>query len=437
MTSRVVRIALLLGALAALGAGGFVVFNAERALAEEGGAKTMYDAQARAVATDLMQLRTAQQGYVAQGQGTDFWMQRAAEHLSRLDRGMASMAADARAEGTRTAVQAAKAAFEEFRKLDQRARQYVTDGQALMASDVIFNESLAAGTNLGERVETARVSEQAAHDSAISALRWRQLYAAAGVAAFLMIAVLLLAPMPEREVDVISALKALTDSGPKMKIEPSQPGSPQAAASVQIPASMASARVVERQVERPATERSPELFTPPQVPISVGGPLPSSSPPPIDLTKAARICADLARVLDAGDIPALLTRAADVLKAPGMIVWVADQSGQTLYPLLTHGYPAATLMKMGSLSTEADNATAAAWRTGELRAVPATSEAPGALVAPIVTSDGCVGVLAAEVKDGRELRGEVRALATIFAAQLATLVTPVAAAGGHSLVAEA
>jgi hypothetical protein len=215
--------------------------------------------------------------------------------------------------------------------------------------------------------------------------------------------------MPEREVDVISALKALTDSGPKLKIEPSQPGSPQAAASVQIPASMASARVVERQVERPAIERSPELFTPPQVPISVGGPLPSSSPPPIDLTKAARICADLARVLDAGDIPALLTRAADVLKAPGMIVWVADQSGQTLYPLLTHGYPAATLMKMGSLSTEADNATAAAWRTGELRAVPATSEAPGALVAPIVTSDGCVGVLAAEVKDGRELRGEVRA----------------------------
>ena len=55
--------------------------------ASEDGARTMYDAQARAVATDLMQLRTAQQGYVAQGQGTDFWMQRAAEHLSRVDRG--------------------------------------------------------------------------------------------------------------------------------------------------------------------------------------------------------------------------------------------------------------------------------------------------------------------------------------------------------------
>ena len=108
MTSRVVRIALLLAALGALVAGGFVVFNAQRALGGEEGARTMFDAQARAVATDLMQLRTAQQGYVAQGQGTDFWMQRAAEHLARVDKGMASMAADAKAEGTRTAVQAAR-----------------------------------------------------------------------------------------------------------------------------------------------------------------------------------------------------------------------------------------------------------------------------------------------------------------------------------------
>jgi hypothetical protein len=432
MTSRVVRIALLLGALAALTAGGFVVFNAERALAEDDGAKAMFDAQARAVTTDLTQLRTAQQGYVAQGQGTDFWMQRAAEHLSRLDRGIASMAADAKAEGTRTAMQAAKAALEDFRKLDQRARQYVADSQALMASDVIFNESLAAGAALGERVEAARVSEQAAHDNAISALRWRQLYASAGAAAILMIAVLLLAPIPEREVDVISALKALTETGPKLKMEPTSSPSAQPAASASISAPTSSARVVERPVER-----TPELFTPPQVPISVSSSLPSSSPPPIDLTKAAKICADLARVLDAGDLPALLTRAADVLKAPGLIVWVADQNGQVLYPLLTHGYAAATLIKMGSLPTDADNATAAAWRTGELRAVPATSEAPGALVAPIVTSDGCVGVLAAEVKDGRELRGEVRALATIFAAQLATIVTPLPAASAQSVVAEA
>jgi hypothetical protein len=429
MTSRVVRIALLLAALGALGAGGFVIFNAERALGAEDGARMMYDAQARAVFADLVQLRSAQQGYVAQGQGADFWMERAGEHLARVDRGLAAMANDAKADATRTALQGAVTALAEFKKLDQRARQYVTGGQALMASDVVFNESLASGNTIAERVEGARAGEQAAHDSTIMALRWQQLYAGAGAAAVLMLAVLLLAPMPEREVDVLTALRALTEpGGPKVKAE----GAAQPAAGTVI-APLASARVVERPAERLQEPVPP----PPQVPISVGASMPSSSPPPIDLTKAARVCADLARVLDAGDLPSLLMRAADVLKAPGLIVWVADQSGQVLYPLLTHGYPASTLVRMGSLSTAADNATAAAWRTGELRAVPATSDAPGALVAPIVTADGCVGVLAAEVKDGRELRGEVRALATIFAAQLATLVTALPASGAHPMVAEA
>jgi GAF domain-containing protein len=53
---------------------------------------------------------------------------------------------------------------------------------------------------------------------------------------------------------------------------------------------------------------------------------------------------------------------------------------------------------------------------------------PGALVSPIVTAEGCVGVLAAEISGGRESREDVRALATIFAAQLATVVSPVVAA---------
>jgi hypothetical protein len=37
-----------------------------------------------------------------------------------------------------------------------------------------------------------------------------------------------------------------------------------------------------------------------------------------------------------------------------------------------------------------------------------------------------VGVLAAEIADGREMDDDVRALSTIFSALLATVVTPVA-----------
>lgn len=139
----------------------------------------------------------------------------------------------------------------------------------------------------------------------------------------------------------------------------------------------------------------------------------------------------MARVLDASDLPGLMLRLAGVLGSPGLIVWVADRSGQVLMPLLTHGYPASAVARIGSLSTSAENATAQAWRTGDVQVVP------GALVAPIVTSEGCVGALAAEVPDGSETRTEVRALATIFAAQLATFVTALPSVGGESIVAEA
>ena len=39
------------------------------------------------------------------------------------------------------------------------------------------------------------------HDAAIDALRWREIYAAGGAALMLTLAVLLLAPAPEREAD--------------------------------------------------------------------------------------------------------------------------------------------------------------------------------------------------------------------------------------------
>ena len=48
--------------------------------------------------------------------------------------------------------------------------------------------------------------------------------------------------------------------------------------------------------------------------------------------------------------------------------------------------------------------------------------ASGAVVVPLLTPTGCGGVLAVELRRGGERRESVRALATIFAAQLATFV---------------
>jgi GAF domain-containing protein len=54
--------------------------------------------------------------------------------------------------------------------------------------------------------------------------------------------------------------------------------------------------------------------------------------------------------------------------------------------------------------------------------VNGTDAESGAVVVPMMTAAGCVGVLAAELEHGRERQGSVRALLTIFAAQLARLV---------------
>jgi hypothetical protein len=74
---------------------------------------------------------------------------------------------------------------------------------------------------------------------------------------------------------------------------------------------------------------------------------------------------------------------------------------------------------MPAVQLSADNAAAAAYRTGRLQVVPARPGAPtGAVVAPLLSQDGCIGALTAETIGGAESLAPVHSLATIFAAQL-------------------
>lgn len=412
--SRTLRILLLMAAFGAALAGSFVVYKAERARSEAEQAAAVFDAQTRAVLDEMGRLRGAQQAYVAQGQGAPYWMREAETALASVDRGVAELAQVASSDATRSAVQAAGASLEQFRTLDTRARRFVDNGQPLVASDVIFTDSLAAVTAASTHLKAAADSERAERRAEAGAMATRALYAAAGAGAVLLLAVMLLVPVPEPEVDVLTAMRALTETG---QVKP-----PTAAA--QPPAQ------APRPKHEPVGDAESSARLVARTPIEPPAPPPAPEPPrpSISLNEASRVCAELARVTSAGDIPGLLARAAAVIGARGVIVWVADEQGVVLYPLFTHGYPHAVLARLGTLSAEANNATAAAWRAGDLTVVESTSDAPGAIVAPIVTSQGCVGVLAAELASGGENRDEVRAMAVIFAAQLATVVTPVTAA---------
>jgi len=141
-----------------------------------------------------------------------------------------------------------------------------------------------------------------------------------------------------------------------------------------------------------------------------------------DLVAAAQLCTDLGRAENTSEMTSRLSQAARILDAIGLIVWVSDTHGAELRPALAHGYSDKLLGQLPPVKRDADNATAAAFRSGQMCVVDGTDGASGALAVPLMAPGGCVGVLAIEVQNRSEQIGSVRALVTIFAAQLASWI---------------
>jgi len=160
-------------------------------------------------------------------------------------------------------------------------------------------------------------------------------------------------------------------------------------------------------------------------------PNPGSLTATVDLAAAADVCAALARATDAASLHAALTRAAAVLDARGIIVWMG--AGEELFPAVAVGYDERVVERLGAIPRNAANATADTWRTAQLRTVAGDVVAHGAIAAPVHGVSGCIGVFAAEVRHGREADPATQAVAAIVAAQLAGLVPawPSASAGVH------
>jgi hypothetical protein len=120
----------------------------------------------------------------------------------------------------------------------------------------------------------------------------------------------------------------------------------------------------------------------------------------VDLAAAARLCSDLARVKDASQLPELLGRAAELLDASGIVLWILGPEGTVLRPAASVGYSDHTLAKMKALSGRSDNAVSVAFRLGRMEVVSGTKERNGAVVVPVVTVNGCAGAMAAEIRHG-------------------------------------
>lgn len=384
MKSRVVRTLLFLLVVLAFTGAAYNIFVVEQRGEAARAAARAFDDEARLAERTVAELKAAQFACVATGQGDAFWIDRAtalagglSSRIKRLQQ--AAVSPEAAAE-----MRAAADGLATARQIEDSIRGYVRNEQRLLASDLIFGDLRQANEQVAGRIAAALALERAAADRELDVVRRTRLATAAGAGIFALLVLLLLLPR-------VAAPQA------------------QAPAEVAV-ADKSHATLSIRDAAAPAAHDQ-----------NAGQPAAGWS---IDLGQAARLCTDFARLRESSELPALLERAARLMNAGGIIVWIDDPAGKDLRPAVAHGYSTQALARIRGISRDADNATACAYRERALQVVAGVAGASGAIAVPLVTPDGCAGVMAAELPAGGERRADVQAVAAILAAQLATLVAP-------------
>lgn len=387
MTRLSVRLTLFLACVAAIGYAAFLTWSSEQHVRLTGHASRRFDAGARATSVGIAELRAAQQAYVAVGQGEDFWFARVSAIVKDLNDSLATLKSHATAPEAVTAVDDAVGALQDFEQMDRRARDYARSRQLTLASDLVFTDGFDLTKKAGDAVERAFTAELASRDGVLGELRRKEalaLAAAAGVATF---GLLLLLPTGRK--------RHHTEPADVSIATPVLGVSPQTLADLQ---------------DVGVAANPPAPVTPARSSVDLGG--------------MAALCVDLARIQDTRALPGLLERAAGVLQASGIVLWIADPDGRELSPIVVHGYTPQLASRFGTIGRDAENVTASAYRTGLLQTMKGDAISSGAVAAPLVTSAGCVGVIAAEMTNGGEQQDALLAAAAILASQLATLVGP-------------
>jgi hypothetical protein len=426
MQSLTMRVTLLGLFVAAAGLATYFSWTGMMRAREDVRALSAFDRLAIGAERDVLELRAAQQGYVAAGQGDQFWASKVDAVVSRLRETLTPLRAQATAAQAQSALDNASSALQDFEQMDRRARDYAHTGQRLLASDLIFSNGFELTGAAATAVEEARSAERHLRESSTAALELRGLAAAGGTVAFGFLVIAVLVPR-SAETEMIPAI-----THPIPRYEGARP-SPRIDGGVSHEEGWSAAKVVPKPkpAPRPATSvtSAPAASPPAAAPVVAAVPAPVVAPT-IDLPGVASLCSDLARVMDTQALPAILERAAAVLDAPGIVLWIADPDGRELSPIITHGYSPQLVSRLGTILRDAENATASAFRTSLLQTVKTDSFSNGAVAAPLVTPAGCVGVMAAEVRNAGERDAAKLAVATIVAAQLATLVGPPSARAG-------
>lgn len=471
MRQRAARV--ICGAIAwiVLGAAATFLFRSEKEIDAMRSALRVFDLQARETTDGLAELRSAQQAYVVGGQGVAFWVAKVATTGDAVRASVGTLQQSATALMTRAALDNALKALRQFGNADKRALEYINAGQPLMAGDVIFTEGGQAAAGTAQHVEAARLAERQEVDAREASTRRQETLTIVVTAMLLGVLVALLVPsaaqpwaadepraFPMGHADVRpQPYTWIEDKEPveyahRIRLQPSSTSGNGAspAGDPLVAARASSSRAADSDAAaglrlnlgdvEPAGfhgssgrgSKSDQIrLTLDTTAAEVRTVVPAA---PGFLKAAADLATDFGRVHDLGDLKQLIGRAAMLTEASGVVVWLGNAQGGDLRPVITHGYGPQVVARLAPVPRSANNAAAAAYRSGTLQVVPSQPFSSGAIVAPILGPDGCIGALSAEFR-GAEASEPVQAFAAIVAAQLAGVLAASSGEAGESRAA--
>ena len=408
-------------------------FRFDQALARERTSSLALEREFAALEIALSDVRGAQAAYIAPGQDTASWMSKASELFARIDAGITRLRNGTVNTAARARYEAAAKALTDQIELDTKAREHARSDR-LIASDLIFENAVEGQKRLAGELESGRTIDAEASQARVNRLTQLRFGMNAASLGFVTLLTLLFGRAVRRESPATTVPTAEpAQAGLMLRPDP-KPASGAEKRPVQPRTDSKVAAAAAKADSRPVKASAPSRETLPLRPSPAPPMTPHLPPPaPANLTEVAELCVDLGRVIDSRDVPSLVERAAAVLQAKGVVLWVADSAGAILRPTVTHGYPDKVVARLGPLQIDGDNVTSLAFRSMRPQTMSGTGPgAPAALAVPLLTSSGCVGVLAAEVKDVKPDRPatEMLPVARIIAAQFAALIAPTEDAQG-------
>jgi len=386
-------------------AGAYVGFDAVQQLARAASDARSLDARLDQMLASVNELAITQRGYFEpargnnSGSGAQF--QRVRQLTDELKAQLAALQPSITSPDGVEQLAALSASLDDFATTDTRVRTNLANDTFFSAADLVFSASAAELRMVTASIIALKDLTARTADAAGAAARARTGLAAGAVALVWVVGLLVLAPGTLQAAATPPSTTAEDQTVLSTTFaEPVSAVTHETAAASAAPAPVPSAAPGPHQDE-------------PASPVEPGRPA-------IDIAEAAAICSAMARAGSAADLREMLADAAACVGATGMVIWLG--AGEELFPVLGHGYDPRMLARMGPLHRQASNATAIAWREAGIHTVTGEHGRSGAIVVPLVGAQGCIGVLSTEVPSGREDTSDVRAVTTLFAAQLSTVV---------------